>query len=210
MMDYFNDEHIQDLVDDYRRNRDSVPLTKLIHLDPDVMQSPFIGRLFLEMLNDKLPKLSHRPNSTHEIRKQAVELVHFYLGSNVKKTKAFDTTGKILNKSSDTIKGYINDWLKTFVLNWTEEIISEKDFWDKPEKYIGNTVAFQDGKIIRSDDYAKQELQKYHTNKSIECFRQEIKEFYEINTPEILIDPWKRAAELQMLDLELKNMPDDN
>lgn len=154
--DYWHDDYLEELVENYRKNRDPEPLTNLIHSDVDAMSAPAIGRLFLDMINGELPKIVNRPNSTAGTRKKSIELVQFYLGMNYKKTRVFMEVGEKLFKSTDTIKGYVNDWLEGIIqIDFSYECIDKSDFWKSPEKYLGNTAAFNDGRLMIDDQLAK-------------------------------------------------------
>lgn len=209
-MDYWHDEHLEDMVEAYRKNRDPAPLTRLINFDYDAMQAPAIGRLFLDIINGRLPPLEHRPESTSEIRERAIELVFFYLGSNIKKTKAYAAAGLILGKSGDTIKGYMNDWLKEFtVWGWPDDAITKSDFWADTEKYLVESLryrsaasAFLDGKAMVDDDLAKSELSGL-SHRDIDWYRNSLKNLHEKQKPIEFDDPWELQEKLWLIRLEL-------
>lgn len=169
------------LVAKYRLDRDPELLTRLISHDIFVMASPAVGRLFLDLINEKLPPPTGRPNSTVIVRSIAVRLVIFYLGQNIKKTKAFAAAGKVLNKSFDTIKGYFEDWVDgTATIDWVidrpDDIPNAKSFWKEPARYLQTNEAYIDGKAMLDDDLANQMKSE---NESIDWFRQTLLGWYE-------------------------------
>ncbi|MBU2112186.1 MAG: hypothetical protein KKE94_00270 [Gammaproteobacteria bacterium] len=221
-MDYRHDEHLEDMVEAYRKNRDPAPLTRLITLDPDAMQAPAIGRLFLDMINDNLPKFK-KPNSTYEARERAVELVLFYLGQGLNKSNAYIQAGKILNKSGDTVKGYINDWLNALSVapSKLEDISKEcKSFKDgrlfingelaqlKLETAAGGYGAFIDGKAMVDDELAMQEIASL-PHRDIAWYRKAITDLYEKQKPIAFNDPWEAQEKVWLLTQELKQLKDD-
>ncbi len=207
-MDYWNDEWLEGMVENYRENRDPAPLTKLIHIDYEAMQAPAIGRLFLDIINGRLPPLEHRAGSTSEIRGRAVRLVLFYLGSNMKKSKAYAAAGLILGRSDDTIKGYVDDWLEGFCLwGWPDDAITKSDFWANPEKYLGKRLAcgdgraFRDGRAMLDDSLARKKIANL-AHRDTAWYRSVIKDLYEKQEPTEFDDPWVRATHLALLEFE--------
>jgi len=206
-MYYWNDENIEEIVDSYRNSRDPFALTQLIQEDYKVMQSPAIGRLFLDIINGKLPPLNHRAESTSEIRAKAVSLVIFYLGSGVKKTKAYAAAGKVLGKSGDTIEGYFNDWLKIKLVWGFQDAISKQEFWDDCESFIGDFTEFIDGKAMVVDSLAESVKPKVM---NIDRYRKELSAHYENSKINNFQDPWLLAQQVGLLNAQLIFLKDDD
>lgn len=207
-MDYWHDDHLEETVEAYRSSRDPAPLTRLILTDPDAMLAPAIGRLFLDIINGRLPKLTHRASSTSDIRARAKQLVIFYLGQGLKKTKAFEVAGLILKKSGDRIEDYINDWLKDFTLwGWPDDVITETEFWANPEKYLGETLAFRDGRAMIDDELARNEIARL-PHMDVAWYRKALTDSYENQKP-FECDPWETKEKIWLLEQELKHLKDD-
>ena len=199
------------LVAKYRSDRDPYLLTRFISQDVFAMSTPAIGRLFLDLINENLPPASGRPKSTVIVRSLAVRLVLFYLGQNIKKTKAFAAAGKVLSKSFDTIKGYFEDWVEgKETLDWAVErpknIPNPKLFWKEPAKYLQMNEAFMHGKAMSDDELANK---MKNEDESISWFRDCLRGWYEeVNfRSEVDIDsedPWERVEAQAMLCFKRK------
>lgn len=208
--DYWHDEYLKELVEDYRKNRDPTPLTNLIHQDVGVMSAPVVGRLFLDMINGNLEPLSNCPNSTTMIRKKAVELVQFYLGMDYKKTLAYKEVGDTLFKSEDTIRGYVNDWLTGIVeIGFSYQCIDKKDFWKSPEKYLAQTIPFSDGREMIDDQLAMEAIANY-PKLDIESYRKLIKAQYTTIDTAKPQDPWEAIEGTWPFNLALAELNNKN
>jgi len=208
-MDYWDDDYINDVVKAYRKDRDPAQLSKLIMLDPDAMQAPAIGRLFLDMINNKLP-FKKKPKSTEDVRVRAVSLVVFYIGQGLNRSNAYPQAGFQLKKSGDTIKGYFEDWLKDFtVKGWPYDVITEAEFWSDPEKYLAHDfalkMAFADGRLMTDEKLATATF----PDRDIRLYRQFIRDMYENQKPFELCDPWEAREKLWLLNFELEYLEDD-
>lgn len=202
--------HLTKMIEVYRRDRDPAPLIRFIKFNPEAMRSPQIGRLFLDILSGRLPPLDHRAGSTSEIRERAINLVLFYIGQDLGKTNAFSQAGYVLNKTSDTIRGYLNTWVKQRITQQLGGGITTKEFWDNLEKHTRDMHAFYDGRVIIDEELARKGAARAgYPDMPIKEYRQIITELYEKGKPVDNGDPWEAAKIEALLDLENQRLKDD-
>ncbi len=199
---------LTNMIEAYRRDRDPAPLIRFIKFNPEAMRSPQIGRLFLDILSGRLPPLEHRAGSTSEIRERAINLVLFYMGRGLNKTNAFSQAGHVLSKTSDTIRGYLNTWVKQQITQQLGGGITTKEFWDNLEKHTRDMHAFYDGRVIIDEALAQQRVARY-PDMPIKEYRQIIIDLYEKGKPVDYGDPWEAAKIEALLDLETQRLKDD-
>lgn len=210
-MALWDEEYIEKIVELYRLNRDPAELTGLIHSNVDAMSSPAIGRLFLDMINGRLPNLEHRASSTATIRDRAVQLVIFYLGSNLPRTKAYAAAGKILNKHADTIRDYFKDWLKSMMVYSAWDIKDESDFFANPEPFviaapgIAYDIAFYDGRSLIDDELA---LKHKPDRFTLADWRKWITASYQEHSDIPVRDPWDEIEEMKWIKLDIERARD--
>lgn len=201
--------YLTNLVEDYRKNRDPAFLIRFILQNHEAMQSPQIGRLFLDMLSGQLSPLEHRVTSTNEIRERAVNLVLFYMGQGLNKSNAFSQAGTHLNKASDTVKGYFNSWVNQQLVHRWNGSVTKDEFWSNIEKYARSDAAFSDGRLIIDEELANRAIAR-HPGMGIAQYRQIVTALYEKGKAITYPDPWDEAKADALLDLKIKPLNYDD
>lgn len=186
---------LTNMIESYRKDRDPAPLIGFIKLNPEAMRSPQIGRLFLDMLSGRLPKIKNRNKSTSVISERAVELVFFYVGQGLGRSNAYSQAARHLGYGDESsIRGFVKTWVKNHLSKKWNGAITLKEFWGNPEKYTGHIAAFFDGKKMVDDELARNAvLLAGYPDMPIKEYRQIITNIYEKGVQKDFGDPWDAA-----------------